>query len=305
MGRCAAGSHLDRPPTGALYRSGGATGVSMRRALFLAAALLAAAAEAGDGRNGAHGRRTVLRVCSDRWPPYGRAAADERQGYVVEIARAIFEPEWRVEYVVAPWSRCVADAREGRVGALAAAGPQEAPGLVYPVETVGAGDPTFFTLPSSRWTYTGTSSLAGVRLGAIQGYAYAPEFDAWLSRGPGQESAWLATGDAPLGRLIAMLESGRLDAIVENPFVVAGTLVASGRAADALRKAGSLQHRNPLWLPFSARHPDAQRLAARFDEGLRALRADGRLAAILARYGLADWGVRAEPPAPPAAARKK
>lgn len=278
----------------------------MRRALPLAAALFAVAAgaaRAGDGRDGAHARRPVLRLCSDLWPPYGRAAGDERQGYVVEIARAIFEPDWRVEYVVAPWSRCVADAREGRVGALAAAGPHEAPGLVYPEETVGAGDPTFFTLPASRWTFTGTSSLAGVRLGAIQGYAYEPAFDAWLSRGPGRESAWLATGDAPLGRLIAMLESGRLDAILENPFVVAGTLEASGRAPDALRKAGSLQHKNPLWLPFSARHPDAQRLAARFDAGLRALRADGRLAAILARYRLADWAVRAEPAAAPA--RKK
>jgi ABC-type amino acid transport substrate-binding protein len=46
---------------------------------------------------------------------------------------------------------------------------------------------------------------------------------------------------------------------------------------------------------------DAHQLVERFDAGLDTLRQDGRLTAILARYGLTDWETSAG--RPPAAGR--
>jgi polar amino acid transport system substrate-binding protein len=46
---------------------------------------------------------------------------------------------------------------------------------------------------------------------------------------------------------------------------------------------------NPLYIAFSPSDPRSPAYAALLSEGVVRLRASGRLAAILARYGLADW----------------
>lgn len=43
------------------------------------------------------------------------------------------------------------------------------------------------------------------------------------------------------------------------------------------------------YMGFTPQNPNSPKLAGIYDQGIRALRASGELAAILARYGVEDW----------------
>jgi polar amino acid transport system substrate-binding protein len=224
--------------------------------------------------------------------PYaGDAAPGADEGYVIALARAALQRSGhQVRYVVTPWSRCIADVRSGRWDAIACVDTREVPDVVYPEEPVGETRPSFFVRRDSTWRYEGPASLERIRLGAIQGYAYADEVDGWISAHAGDDRhLFLASGTEPLRRLFEMLEAGRVDAIIESPLVAAWTAHRLGGTSRPLREVGSVGPPVPIYLAFSRRAPDAEALARAFDAGLGALRAEGKLAPLLARYGVPPW----------------
>lgn len=263
-----------------------------RRLTVLALSTLAAALAAGPARGEPPAARVVT-ICSDPWMPYaGEAGPGAEEGYVIALARAALERSGiQVRYVVTPWSRCIADVQAGRWDAIACVDAREVPDLHYPREPVGETRPAFFTRADSTWTFRGVGSLERIRLGAIQGYAYADEVDTWIkanAQDPGR--IFLASGTEPLRRLFEMLEAGRLDAIIESPLVASWTAHRLGRpSGSALREAGQVGPLVPIYVAFSRRTPDGAALAEAFDVGVRALRADGRLEPLLARYGVPRW----------------
>lgn len=264
-------------------------------ALALAAALAPTRGLAGapaQPRGGGPGPRE-LTICSDPWLPYaGEAGPGADEGYVLAVARAaLARAGYRVRYVVVPWTRCIAEVQTGRWDAIACVDAREVPDVVYPQEPVGETRPSFFTRRDSKWTYRGLASLEGIRLGAIQSYAYAEEVDGWIrDHAKDQRHLFLAAGTEPLRRLFEMLDAGRVDAIIESPLVAAWTAHRLKRpAATIFREAGVVGPQVPIYVAFSRRAPDAEALARAFDEGLRAMHADGTLAPILRRYGVPPW----------------
>jgi polar amino acid transport system substrate-binding protein len=246
-------------------------------------------------------RRTIV-LCSDPWPPYAATADSSRPGYIVELAREIFGGAGiTVRYVNKPWSRCIAETRSGKLHGLAGADVDEVPGLIFSRRSLGVTRPTFFTAPDSQWQYRGIPSLADIRLGYIQDYTYAPEIDRYLRAQAKPGRVFAVRGNRALDRLIALVDAGRIDAFIENAPVVHATLRELGRGTDGLRPAGSPGAGVPLYLAMSPVLADAHQLVERFDAGLDTLRQDGRLTAILARYGLTDWETSAG--RPPAAGR--
>jgi polar amino acid transport system substrate-binding protein len=256
----------------------------------LAAAAPADAAPAGD--RAAPPAPRLVTICSDPWMPYaGEAGPGADEGYVIALARAALgRSGHQVRYVVVPWSRCIADVQAGRWDAIAGVDEREVPDLHYPAEPAGETRPSFFTRADSTWTYQGLASLEGIRLGAIQGYAYADEVDGWIKAHHDDRHLFLAAGTEPLRRLFEMLDAGRVDAIIESPLVAAWTARRLGRpAGHPLREAGVVGAQVPIYLAFSKRTPDGAALAKAFDAGLRALSAEGQLAPLLARYGVPMW----------------
>lgn len=240
----------------------------------------------------APGSPRVVTICSDPWMPFaGDGPPDPDEGFVVTLGReALARFGHRVRYVVVPWSRCLTDVRAGRWDAVACADPREIPDAIYPVEPVGASGPSLFTVASSRWTYHGASSLAAVRLGAIRHYAYEDEIDAWIrAHQSDTRRVFLAAGTDPLRRLLEMLTAGRIDVLVENRHVARWAARMHGPGVAALREAGTAGPAVPIFIAFSKATPDGAALAREFDDGLRALYAEGRVAALLDRYGLAPW----------------
>jgi len=197
----------------------------------------------------------------------------------------------RVRYVTAPWSRCIANVQAGRWDAIACVDAREVEDVVYPAEPVGETRPAFFTRRGATWTYRGLASLEEIRLGAIQGYAYDDAIDPWFRAHAGDaRRLFLATGTDPLRRLFEMLEAGRIDAILESPLVAAWTAHQPGSPLTGpLRPAGDVGTLVPIYVAFSRRIRDGSALAADLDAGLRALRAEGKLAPLLQRYHVPPW----------------
>lgn len=238
---------------------------------------------------------TVLVAVADEWCPYTCAEDAQQPGYLVDLVRAVFEPlGYRVEYRVMPWPRALRETQLGRASLAMGATPSNARDLVLPDLPAGRDESTFAVRRDSTWRYTGIRDLETITLGVTADYTYFPEVDDWVERHrDNPDRIDVATGDAPLTTSLRKLESGRIDAFVENRNVL---LHAAARHPTRLgiRMEGRIPGDDIVigFSPFSAR--DAA-LAGVFDERLRQLRANGELAAILAQYGLEDW-VKGTPP---------
>lgn len=238
---------------------------------------------------------TVLVAVADEWCPYTCAEDAPQPGYLVDLVRAVFEPlGYRVEYRVMPWPRALRETQLGRASLAMGATPSNARDLVLPDLPAGRDESTFAVRRDSTWRYTGIHDLETITLGVTADYTYFPEVDDWVERHrDNPDRIDVATGDAPLTTSLRKLESGRIDAFVENRNVL---LHAAARHPTRLgiRMEGRIPGDDIVigFSPFSAR--DAA-LAGVFDERLRQLRANGELAAILAQYGLEDW-VKGTPP---------
>jgi len=231
----------------------------------------------------------LLTFASDPWPPYAGTAGAEKEGYIVDVLREIYEPlGYEVQYINQPWTRCLDDVRIGKLTGLAGCDVHEAPNLVYPRESIGSTIPTFFVLEGSTWRYTDLGSLADIRLGAIQDYTYERNIDIYIRQYSGTDSIMLARGTDALSRLMEALKAGKIDAFIENRPVVYSVLEAADPPIEGIVEAGSAPGLK-LYVPFSPRVPGAREYATILDEELSKLRSDGRLAEILAEYGLNDW----------------
>ena len=260
----------------------------MRSLLLLAALLVSTPENAPAPEVQGH----VVTICSDPWMPFaGDGPPDPDEGFVVTLGREALERQGhRVQYVAVPWSRCLADVRAGRWDAVACADPREIPDAIYPVEPVGASGPSLFTLASSTWQYRGPASLEGKRLGAIRHYAYEDDLDAWIrTHESDPRRVFLASGTDPLRRLLEMLAAGRIDVLVENRHVARWAARQHGPGVHAIREAGTAGRAVPIYIAFSKATPHGAALARDFDVGLRALYAEGRVAALLDRYGVEPW----------------
>ena len=225
----------------------------------------------------------VLTLRGDDWPPYNSAPNAEKPGFLVEIAKAIFEPKgYIIDYQLCPWVRAVKDAREGSIDILVGAGDTEADGLLLSKTPQGFSENHFYSLPTSIWTYTDATSLSAVTIGVVRDYSYSPAVDA---RVVAKDRILEVAGERPLFQLIKLLEAQRVDVLIENRLVMQWTIQALNKS-QAVRDAGSAQQRDSIYLAFSAQRPGASSRLALLEAGMTELRADGRLAAIYARYGV-------------------
>jgi len=239
-------------------------------------------------------RAAPLRVCADVWPPYTDDARAPRPGYASELVTAALQREGlSSRYVTMPWTRCLEEVRAGRAAAAIGLAEDEAPDLLPGLEPVGLSVTAIFTPAASTLAYRGIASLQGLRVGAVQGYGFGEPFDAFLEEGARTGSVVLVSGEDAPERLVAMLEAGRIDVLLEDPLVFRETVRRTGHAARSFREAGRTGLVSTLWVGFA---PGRKDLADRFDAGVRGLRRSGELSALLARYGLADWAPSARAP---------
>lgn len=234
--------------------------------------------------------QTTITLRADVWCPYNCEPASDRPGYMVEIAKAAFEARgMRVDYRTLPWTRTLSEVREGRLdGAIGATqGSQESRGLVFGKETLGLSV-NVFAVRRGTPPIRSLQDLATRSLVAIADYSYDDAIDAHIAANKARgDRVTLLSGDDVTKRLIRLVIGGRADALVENRYVLAYEM----RQVDGSDQLATTTFGEPsaLSIGFTGAHPRGAEYAAILDQGVGQLRADGRLAAILQRYGVADW----------------
>jgi len=227
-------------------------------------------------------------IAADPWCPHNCEAGSDHEGYMIDIAREAFGLAGiDVEYVNMSWARALQQARDGYVDAVVGALPGDAPDFVFPEAAIGYSKIALYTHPDNNWQYSGVDSLSQFTLLAINGYAYSPELDSYIAKHQDDpEKVWILSGPAPLSRAIELLHQRRSDVFPEDRYVMQWQLEQDG-SAESLRMA-TVIHESPLYVAFSPVGSDSLELAALLSEGAKALQSTGRVAEILARYGL-SW----------------
>lgn len=256
----------------------------LRRYIWMSVALAALAL----GLPGTAGADSV-RLRADYWCPYNCDPSDKYPGYMIEIAqRAMARLGLSVDYRLMPWDRAMLEVRDGSIDGAVGATTLEADGLVLS-DRLGSDADCFFVLANNPWRYAGTDSLPAVLLAAVSGYTHDEgPIDAYIAANELSKGRVMTTkGEEASSRNVRLLLLGRVDVILDSQAVVA---MEAGRLGQSKRlvKAGCLGAL-PLYIAFSPKHPHAQALVTALREEVSALRKSGRLAEILAHYGLEDW----------------
>jgi polar amino acid transport system substrate-binding protein len=236
-------------------------------------------------------RAGTIKLRSDEWCPYNCAPGSERPGYAVEIAREVFgQAGHEVDYQTLSWTRSIADARAGLYNGIIGAVRADAPDFVFPKASIGRSARGYAVRKGTPFRYkSAEESLRGMVLGAINGYGYETEIGDYIEAHKDDRSRiQLASGDAALAQNLRKLVAGRIDVIIDDANVLSGAINDLG-LGDRVVVTGDDIEPVEIYIAFSPAHPEAAEHAALLTEGIERLRASGRLAEILARYGLRDW----------------
>lgn len=255
------------------------------RAASVAAAVLFLALPFGASPAGS----ATIELRADPWCPFNCRPEAERPGYLIELARAVFEPlGHRVDYRLMGWRRAIEAVREGQIDGVVGAGVEDAPDLVFPDEPAGFAVPVLAVRRGEAFDPTDGGSLASRTIGAVLGYGFGSQLETHLQRHADDPRLvqWVSGTDAAVQNLRKLL-AGRIDGAFDDRSV----LLHYARELGGVERIELLElgDRQSIGLAFSPRRPESVGYARAFAEGVRHLRANGELARILARYGLADW----------------
>lgn len=235
----------------------------------------------------ASARAETLVMAADDWCPVNCAQDAERPGILVELAREIFaEAGIEVEYRVTNWARAVQDVRSGRVNALVGAGIRDAPDFIFGNLAPGISRNCFYARAGSDWRYSGLASLDEIRLGVINGYSYGKEIDDYIRRHQKNlDRLQQAAGEQALALNVRKVELGRVDALLENTWVMS-LYLDQHKEVDNLVEVGCRVPDVPIYIAFSPVLASSTRYRDILDDGIHRYRQDGRLEALLQRYGI-------------------
>ena len=233
--------------------------------------------------------RPVVTLRSDLWCPYNCTPGSDHPGYAVEIAQIVFgEAGYDVDYQLLNWARSIQDVRQGRADAVIGAYQTDVPGFIIPREPIGYSSAGFAVRRGDPFVYADPRSLDGRVLGIVTSYEFAGALGAYLHALRGDKSRLQQmSGDGALAKNLLKLLAGHIDVVIDDADVIARTVneLQLGESVSVSRgRRGA-----PLYIAFSP----AGRLSALYADiladGVARLRASGRLAVILARYGMTDW----------------
>lgn len=229
-------------------------------------------------------------IVADQWAPFNGVPNSAFEGYMVDIARAVFEPQGiDVVYRNVPWKRAIAGTMEGTYTAAIGASKTDGDGLIFPEEELARNRLSFYVKKGSDWKFTGLESLKNVRLGVIGGYDYREWLCRYIAENESDtQKVQVVVGDSPLARNIKKLLLNRIDVVVGNGAAIRWTAKGLG-ALNKIEMAGQGEKVSYCYIAFSPARNTSKKYAEALDVGVEKLRKDGTLDLILAKYGLRDW----------------
>ncbi len=230
-----------------------------------------------------------ITLATDLWCPYACDPNSKTPGFMVEIAKEIFEKKGhKINYKIINWARAIALAKEDEINGVISASRADVVGFILPTIPTGYNSNFFWTIKDSKFIYKDIDSLKGLKVGVINAYSYGDEVDLAVSKK--HPSFSTVSGENALLKLIKMTEAKRLEAFVENPFVLKYLLKDLPKYQDSFKAVSKNIANDPdLFIAFSPKNPKSPEYAKIISEGMVQLRKSGKLKDILAKYSLKDW----------------
>ncbi|WP_396588585.1 substrate-binding periplasmic protein [Bermanella sp. R86510] len=230
-----------------------------------------------------------LSIRADYWFPMNGNPDSERPGYMIELAKVIFEPQGiTVDYQLMPWRRAVELTREGENDCVVGAYKADARDFVFPEMSWGKDSPRFYVGKNDSWRFTGElSSLESRRIGMISGYLYEPSFDAFAQKNAGLMFQFMSGNDA-LDKNIFKFKARRIDTLLESKKVMEAKLMQLGEQG-LLVSAGLVVEPTDMYLACSPNKASSERYIEMVNKTMPELKRSGVLDQILNRYGLQSW----------------
>jgi polar amino acid transport system substrate-binding protein len=244
-----------------------------------------------------------LKLVADIWCPYTCDADAARRGILVDITAEIFQAHgFHISYQTAPWERVRDLVQSGKADialGLSPATVNDQPNPNIPFLSQNSisfmSDNTVLVWAKGRGRpYSGPQVLDGQRLGI--GYSYffdnGGELDQYLARRKKNDaSVTVLFQDNILEPLIRMLLADRIDVFPED-FLAVQYLLRHNPPADLDLVKGVLDisetgKGNPLFAGFAS-GDRGHALAQSLDQGLKALKASGRVDEIIDSYRVED-----------------
>lgn len=259
----------------------------MRQIIFVLCCLLAWPVQAKEMA----GQETIV-VAADGWCPYNCTPESVRPGFIIELLQEAMRAHGiHVIYRRMPWPRAIEDARQGKINGIVAASYEDAPDFVFPALEQGWMKNVFYARSDSNWHYAGVDSLEDVSLGVAMDYTYGDGMDEYIAANERKpDYVQPIGGDDVLATNVKKLMAGRIDALLEDEMVMTEFLSQQSEK-PALKVVGHLpcSKQSMLFVAFSPKNKESQRYAEILARETAAMRADGRLEKLLARYGVKDW----------------
>jgi polar amino acid transport system substrate-binding protein len=218
-----------------------------------------------DADIGVHNHQLNIAI-EDSWPPYADINGQGHSRDILERALELTQIEYRVQ--VEPYSRALYLTKSGLVNACLNVTRQSSTESVFHFgeEPLFIADAYFFVSPKNQLQMQSLREAPDhYKVGVITGYEYGEQFEIekhrlFLSEVRTQE------------QLIAMLKTGRLDAIIMYDEVYEHTRIKMGLPQDLFRRA-FLNHSSDIHVAFNKENQWSKSYAAQLDVALRALKA--------------------------------
>lgn len=228
---------------------------------------------------------TIIMV-GDKWCPFNCDPKSSKLGYMVEVAKVIFERKGHnIDYQINSWVKSIEKVRNAKATALVATTKYDAPDFIYPSKSMGSNKDCFYVRAKDKWAFNEINDLKTRKLGTAEGYAYSALLVSFINENP--KLILAAHGTDPLSMNLKNLDEAKVDTIVENPFVF-NYMVHEEKIREKYEEAGCTDD-NDLYIAFSPKNPRAKEFAKILTDGIEELRKDGTLDKIVAKYALKDW----------------
>lgn len=226
---------------------------------------------------------------ADIWCPYNCEPHSERPGFLIEIAKSVFEKAGHtINYELLNWSRAILETRKGEYDAIIGAYRGDAPDFIFPENELAVSQICFYTKKENKWEYTGLDSLSTVTVGVINDYSYGDLLDPYIKEYErNHERVQISSGDNALEKNFSKLIKDRITTFLEDQMVM-GYFLRKNDQSDLIRKAGCLKGEN-VYIAFSPVNPKSKEYADLLSQGVQELRESGKLKIILDSYGVTDW----------------
>lgn len=219
--------------------------------------------------------------------PYICAENADNQGVLIDIVKSIFDKkDLQVEIQYYPMKRALRmldnNSIDGVIGILQ----RNAPKLVYPEKSIGQVQYLMYTSAKSDWLYTGLNSLKGQILGVEAGKSYGI-VDSYIQRhAKDKRIIYQNYGENSTTNLLKLLGNGYIDILLEDKNILD---YHTKNVTNVTLEEGGTIPPDRLYIGFSPNNKQAQEYAALVSSGITDIRSTGKLAKILATYGLSDW----------------